>query len=219
MSWIIAVIIAVILLWLHHLYQKRIDREDMNDTNRVSSISNPKSLWDSLSIRFRKYLDFTEAELSADKMIISNPKGESFTFHKVLTDIIVTYKLNGVEKKSWKFPFWVHENTAFNSINDYYKAQLKPKSSARDVSEHWKITNSRLFTEDEIMSVVSNRVVKSQYGLSVEFSMKGGGVTYIPLYGSCKILENVEIDLHEAKLLTLSKKGEKDIYRVDYLPY
>jgi hypothetical protein len=122
MSWIIAVIIAVILLWLHHLYQKRIDREEMNDTNRVSSISNPKSLWDYLRIRFRKYLDFTEAELSADKMIISNPKGESFIFHKVLTDIIVTYKLNGVEKKSWKFPFWVHENTAFNSIDEYYKS-------------------------------------------------------------------------------------------------
>lgn len=94
----------------------------MNDTNRVSSISNPKSLWDSLCIRFRKYLDFTEATLSTDKMIISNPKGESFTFHKVLTDIIVTYKLNGVEKKSWKFPFWVHDNTVFNGIDEYYKS-------------------------------------------------------------------------------------------------
>lgn len=215
MTWIIAVIIAVILLWLHHLYQKRIDREEMNDTNRVSNISNPKSLWDSLRIRFRKYLDFTETELSSDTMIISNSKGESFTFHKVLTDIIVTYKLNGVEKKSWKFPFWVHENTAFNSIDEYYRQELQPKASIQHIAEHWKITNVRPFSDAEINSVADTRVVKSQYGLSVEFLFKQGGVSYIPLMGKDKLPVDAKLNLQKAKILTLSREGEKDIYRID----
>lgn len=215
MSWIIAVIIAVILLWLHHLYQKRIDREEMDDTNRVSSISNPKSLWDSLRIRFRKYLDFTEAELSADKMIISNPKGESFTFHKVLTDIIVTYKLNGVEKKSWKFPFWVHEKTCFNNIDVHYRTELQPKASIQHVAEQWKITNVRPFSDAEINSVADTRVVKTQYGLSVEFSFKQGGVKYIPLMGKDKLPVDAKLNLQKAKIVTLSREGETDIYRID----
>lgn len=81
------------------------------------------------------------------------------------------------------------------------------------------ITSSRPFTEDEIMAVSSNRVVKSQYGLSVEFTMKKGGVTYIPLYRGSDDLIGAEIDLHIAEIFTLSKEGEKNIYRIDYLPY
>lgn len=215
MNWIIAVIIAVILLWLHHLYQKRIDREEKNENTGVSSISNQKSLWDSLLFRFRKYLDFTEAKLSTDKMIISNPKGKSFTFHKVLTDIIVTYKLNGVEKKSWKFPFWVHENTAFNSIDVYYRTELQPKASIQHVAEQWKITNVRPFSDAEINFVADTRVVKSQYGLSVEFSFKQGGVKYIPLMGKDKLPVDGKLNLQKAKIVTLSREGETDIYRID----
>lgn len=187
----------------------------MDDTNRVSSISNPKSLWDSLRIRFRKYLDFTEAELSADKMIISNPKGESFTFHKVLTDIIVTYKLNGVEKKSWKFPFWVHEKTCFNNIDVHYRTELQPKASIQHVAEQWKITNVRPFSDAEINSVADTRVVKTQYGLSVEFSFKQGGVKYIPLMGKDKLPVDAKLNLQKAKIVTLSREGETDIYRID----
>ena len=56
--------------------------------------------------------------------------------------------------------------------------------------------------------------MKSQYGLSVEFSMKKGGVIYIPLLDKNKLSENVEINLQEAQILTLSKEGEKDIYRI-----
>ena len=45
--------------------------------------------------------------------------------------------------------------------------------------------------------------------------MKKGGVTYIPLIKNDKLSENTEINLHDAKILTLSKEGEKDIYRID----
>lgn len=79
----------------------------------------------------------------------------------------------------------------------------------------WRISNSRHLTNEEISAISSNRVVKSQYGLSVEFSMKKGGVTYIPLLKNDKLSENTEINLHDAKILTLSKEGEKDIYRID----
>ena len=79
----------------------------------------------------------------------------------------------------------------------------------------WKISNSRHLTNEEILAISSNRVVKSQYGLSVEFSMKKGGAIYIPLLNKNKLSENAEINLQEAQILTLSKEGEKDIYRIE----
>lgn len=155
----------------------------------------------------------------SDRMGIANQKGETFIFQKAITDIIVFYKLNGKVEKTWKFPFWVALNTAYKNIDEYYRAQLQPKASTKHVSTEWMITSSRPFTEDEIMAVSSNRVVKSQYGLSVEFTMKKGGVTYIPLYRGSDDLIGAEIDLHIAEIFTLSKEGEKNIYRIDYLPY
>lgn len=211
MTWLIIIIAAIVLLYVRSLFNKRIDASENRRAAR-----NEMTLWDGLCLKFRKYLDFTLKSFLPNRMEIANHKGEIIVFQKDLTEIIVTYKLNGKVEKTWKFPFWVALNTAYKYIDEYYRAQLQPKASTKHVSTEWIITSSRSFTEDEIMAVSSNRVVKSQYGLSVEFIMKKGGVTYIPLLrGNCKFLENIEVDLHEAKILTLSKEGEKDIYRIE----
>jgi hypothetical protein len=44
--------------------------------------------------------------------------------------------------------------------------------------------------------------------------MIGGGMTYIPLDQNSSKATGETIDLSAAKLLTLSKQGEADIYRV-----
>lgn len=172
------------------------------------------SLWDGLCLKFQKYLDFTPISLLSDKMEIANQKDETITFQKDLTDIIVSYKLNGKIEKTWKFPFWVALNTAYKNIDEYYRSELQAKASIKHVAKMWRISNSRHLTNEEISAISSNRVVKSQYGLSVEFSMKKGGVTYIPLLNNM-LSENAEINLQEAQILTLSKEGEKDIYRIE----
>lgn len=210
MTWLIIIIAAIVLLYVRSLFNKKIDGSENKQT-----IRNEISLWDGLCQKFRKYLDFTQKTLLSDRMEIGNQKGETFILQKSVTDIIVSYKLHGIVNKTWKFPLWVAVNTAFNNIDEYYRAELQPKSTLKNISDIWKITNSRSFTQEEISEVTDTRVVKSQYGLSVEFSMKKGGVSYIPIAGKDIISIGAKVNLHTAKILTLSKDGEKDIYRIE----
>lgn len=207
MTWVIIIVALIVLLYVRKLFNTKISASDNRSASR-----NDQSLWDGLCLKFRKYLDFTQRSMLPDRMEIANQKGETITFQKALTDIIVTYKLNGSVIKAWKFPFWVAVDTAYKNIDDYYKAELHLKTITNHASELWIITNSRSFTKEEISEVNDTRVVKSQYGLSVEFSMKNGGVTYIPLMGTLPV--DAKINLKSAKILTLSKDGQKDIYRI-----
>lgn len=79
----------------------------------------------------------------------------------------------------------------------------------------WQETNSRSFSEEELASIESAKVVDSQYGNSVCFTMKSGGKAYIPLSNTCSKAVGEEVDVKSAKLLTLSREGDADIYRVD----
>lgn len=209
MTWLIIIVAVIILLYVRSLFNKRMDATENKRANR-----NETSLWDGLCLKFRKYLDFTQKSMLSDRMEIVNQKGDTITFQKSHTDIIVTYRLNGTVEKTWKFPFWVALNTAYKNIDEYYRSELQVKASIKHVAEMWRISNSRHLTNEEITAISSNRVVKSQYGLSVEFSMQKGGVIYIPLLDKNKLSENAEINLQEAQILTLSKEGEKDIYRI-----
>lgn len=210
MTWVIIIVATIVLLYIRSLFNKRIDA-----TENRKARKNEMPLWDGLCLKFRKYLDFTPISLQSDRLEIVNQKEETITFQKALTDILVTYKLNGKVEKTWKFQFWVAVNTAYKNIDEYYRSELQAKASIKHVAEMWRISNSRHLTNEEILAISSNRVVKSQYGLSVEFSMKKGGVRYLPLLKENKLSENAKINLHDAKILTLSKEGEKDIYRID----
>ena len=78
----------------------------------------------------------------------------------------------------------------------------------------WQETDCRPFTEEEIAAVQSATVVASQYGNSICFLMVGGGQCYIPLDRDSTLGVGESVDLHAAKLKTLSKSGEDDIIRV-----
>lgn len=79
----------------------------------------------------------------------------------------------------------------------------------------WTLKSSRAFTPEEQAMVTSAKVVDSQYGNSVCFMMAGGGMTFIPLSNTSSKGVGESIDLSTAKLLTLGKTGENDIYRVE----
>ena len=78
----------------------------------------------------------------------------------------------------------------------------------------WNVKEERPFSEEEINAIEKATVVASQYGNSVCFMMIGGGMTFIPLDLNSNLGVGEVVDLQKAKLLTLSKDGEKDIYRV-----
>lgn len=87
-------------------------------------------------------------------------------------------------------------------------------SNLRVYAGKWSVKDVRNFTSEEIAQVVQAVVVPSQYGNSVQFTMKSGGLTFIPLDQNSNCATGEVIDLTEAKLTTLEKSGEADIYRV-----
>lgn len=102
-------------------------------------------------------------------------------------------------------------NGANNLINN---SKMNIFSALRVYAGKWSVKDSRSFTADEIAAVDNAVVVDSQYGSSVCFFMKSGGQTYIPLDQNSSKSVGDSIDLSTAKLLTLERAGEADIYRV-----
>lgn len=88
-------------------------------------------------------------------------------------------------------------------------------SSLRVYAGKWMLKASRAFTAEEQAAVSSATVVASQYGNSVCFMMANGGQTFIPLSSTSSLGVGDSVDLSTAKLLTLEKQGEADIYRVE----
>lgn len=87
-------------------------------------------------------------------------------------------------------------------------------SSLRVYAGKWSVKFTRNFTADEIAQVSQAVVVPSQYGNSVQFTMVSGGLTYIPLDQNSNCAIDEVIDLTKARITTLEKSGESDIYRV-----
>lgn len=87
-------------------------------------------------------------------------------------------------------------------------------SALRVYAGKWNVKETRDFTQEEMDAIDTASVVDSQYGMSVCFFMKSGGQTYIPLSNDSNKSVGDTIDLKTAKLLTLGRQGESDIFRV-----
>lgn len=87
-------------------------------------------------------------------------------------------------------------------------------SALRVYAGKWSEKSSRNFSSEEVAAVEKAEVVESQYGFSVCFFMVGGGQSYIPLDQNSSAAIGEQIDLTKASLVTLSRPGEDDIYRV-----
>jgi len=79
---------------------------------------------------------------------------------------------------------------------------------------NWHLNDIRLFYKEEIEAVKTATVGASQYGASVCFTMKSGELKYIPLSNHSSLTIGDTLDLKTAKLITLSREGDDDIYRV-----
>lgn len=87
-------------------------------------------------------------------------------------------------------------------------------SSLKKYAGKWEVKNERPFTQEEINAVVQAVVVASQYGNSVQFTMRDSGLTFLPLDQNSALGTGELVDLTKATIITLSKSGEADIYRV-----
>ena len=87
-------------------------------------------------------------------------------------------------------------------------------TSLKQYAGKWEVKSSRAFSQEEIDAVVQAVVVDSTYGLSVQFTMRNGGLTFIPLEQTSSLGTGELVDLSTAELVTLGKSGELDIHRV-----
>lgn len=221
MSWLWFALIPV-AFWLHRKWNKKINREE-----RKSYGLSPNSKEDfigswGVTQRFLHYLDFNVDVYNTYNhiLVIRNPRGESFTFMEPLTDTIVQYKQNDKLIEEWKFPFWVHPNRAFETIDKYYKSTLKPNKIEEKPTNKWTEKCLRPFTFEEIECVESTLVVGTKYGNSLQFNLKGGDVKYMPLEPNDEIKVGDSLNLKDCFIVTFTKPEEKDIYRVRFgLPY
>ena len=107
-----------------------------------------------------------------------------------------------------------------NTKEKMFNSRTNIRIEDNNVKEHrttseWSLKSERYFTQEEIDEVSHAIVVPSQYGNSVEFTMKlGGRCTYIPLDKGSNIPVGEIVDMKQAILLTLEKEGESDIVRV-----
>lgn len=85
------------------------------------------------------------------------------------------------------------------------------------VGRPWQVRNRRFLTPWEYLQVVSATVVQSQFGYSVEFLLKNGKQSKVPLSTKCYAdgLEGTVIDPCSIKVLTLEKDGDT-IIRIEY---
>ena len=79
----------------------------------------------------------------------------------------------------------------------------------------WDVVDSRSFNDEEKAMISNAEVVASEYGNSVCFFMKAGGLTYIPLSNQSSLTVGDTVDINKAKLLTLHRDGSDDITRID----
>lgn len=74
----------------------------------------------------------------------------------------------------------------------------------------------RKFNSDELSMIESAVVVAGDYGKSVEFHFKNGGIAYISVGRDVNTYVGEVVDASKMMFLTLCKMGENDIHRVEW---
>lgn len=86
--------------------------------------------------------------------------------------------------------------------------------SLRSYAASWSVKSERAFDALEISLVKEAKVVPSEYGNSVCFSLVTGVQKYIPLDRDSTLSVGDRVDLTKATLVILEREGSPDIKRV-----
>lgn len=91
---------------------------------------------------------------------------------------------------------------------------IKLENECGDSYRGWRVTHKRPFTDEEVKLVKVALVVQTKAGYYVRFIFNDWSKKYIPVDEKSNVSICEIIDLDKAMLLTLSKPGHDDIYRV-----
>ncbi len=108
---------------------------------------------------------------------------------------------------------WINKSTEQTDCVNIQRVNVF-SSVSEVVSEKWVIKEQRLFSSEEVKAVLDAVVVSGKLGRVVQFTLEGGYMAYIPLEQSSTLTVGDKVDMKHAKVLTLCKSGEKDIYRI-----
>lgn len=78
----------------------------------------------------------------------------------------------------------------------------------------WKEAAVENIDAADIAAIREAVVVESQFGLSVCMYLHAGGQTYLPLDTNSSLGVGEIVDLTKAKIVTLRRAGDDDIYRI-----
>ena len=80
----------------------------------------------------------------------------------------------------------------------------------------WEESGRQSFSQAELGEVSSAKVVASDYGHSVCFLLKNGGMKFMPVSNTSKPTQvGDSVDLSRAEVITLSREGDDDIQRIE----
>ena len=80
----------------------------------------------------------------------------------------------------------------------------------------WEESGRSSFSASDIEAVSSATVVASDFGHSVCFMLKNGGMKFMPVSNTSKPTQVGEnVDLSKATVITLSREGDADIERIE----
>ncbi len=81
----------------------------------------------------------------------------------------------------------------------------------------WEESGRSAFSADDINAVSSAKVVASDFGHSVCFVLKNGGMKFMPVSNTSKANTAVgdTVDLSKCQVVTLSREGDADIQRIE----
>lgn len=81
----------------------------------------------------------------------------------------------------------------------------------------WEESGRSNFSASDIEETASAKVVASDFGHSVCFVLKNGGMKFMPISNTSKASVAVgdTVDLSKAEVITLSREGDADIQRIE----
>ena len=91
---------------------------------------------------------------------------------------------------------------------------IKLEDKRVDCYRGWRVTHKRPFTDEELKVVKEAFVVQTKTGYFVKFILNDWSTRFIPVDEKSNVSICEIISLENAMLLTLSKSGHDDIYRV-----
>lgn len=81
-------------------------------------------------------------------------------------------------------------------------------------AQKWTVKSVDAISEEDAAMFLTTRVVPSEYGLSMEFTMRNGGLIFIPVDTESVTTVGSTYTCDQLEVVTLQRLGDEDIQRI-----